>query len=116
MAHDVTTASVRARFRAAMVVAIAADVIQIGLLQLFVGGVLSPWDDLLDVVVAAVLVAMVGWHWEFLPSFLGELVPGVDLVPFWTLAVANIYRKARHMDAGAGGFAEMPPGLGGRGT
>jgi hypothetical protein len=24
----------------------------------------------------------VGWHWEFLPAFASELVPGVDLVPF----------------------------------
>jgi hypothetical protein len=24
--------------------------------------------------------------------FAAELVPGVDIVPFWTLAVANVYR------------------------
>jgi hypothetical protein len=24
-------------------------------------------------------------------------VPGVDLVPFWTLAVANVYRKAKQV-------------------
>jgi len=32
-----------------------------------------------------------------LPSFLAKLVPGVDLVPFWTLAVANVYRKSKRM-------------------
>ena len=52
-----------------------------------------PADDVLDIAVAAVLVNLLGWHWEFLPAFAGELVPGVDLVPFWTLAVANVYRK-----------------------
>jgi len=31
--------------------------------------------------------------WEFLPAFAGGLVPGVDLVPFWWRAVANVYRK-----------------------
>jgi hypothetical protein len=45
------------------------------------------------------LTLLVGWHWEFLPSFLGKLVPGVDLAPFWTLAVANVYRKAKHTAA-----------------
>ena len=35
----------------------------------------------------------VGWHWEFAPSFLAELVPGLVLVPFWTLAIVNVYRK-----------------------
>ena len=36
---------------------------------------------------AVVLTALLGWHWEFLPSFAAKLVPGVDLVPLWTLAV-----------------------------
>jgi len=45
--------------------------------------------------VGATLAYLLGWHWEFLPSFLGKLVPGVDLVPFWTLAVANVYRKSK---------------------
>jgi len=43
------------------------------------------------------MVYLLGWHWEFLPSFLGKLVPGVDLVPFWTLAVANVYRKSKRI-------------------
>lgn len=54
---------------------------------------LSPADDVLDLAVAVVLVNLLGWHWEFLPAFAAELVPGVDLVPFWTLAVVNVYRK-----------------------
>jgi len=53
---------------------------------LFGEGALSPADDVLDLAVAAVLVNLLGWHWEFLPAFAAELVPGLDLVPFWTLA------------------------------
>ncbi len=83
----------RSRFRAAMILAIAADALQIFVFPLFAEGALSPADDVLDLAVAAVLVNLLGWHWEFLPAFLAELVPGVDLVPFWTLAVANVYRK-----------------------
>jgi hypothetical protein len=60
---------------------------------LFAEGAFSPAEDVLDVVVAALLVHLVGWHWEFLPAFAAELVPGVDLVPFWTLAVGSVYRK-----------------------
>jgi hypothetical protein len=64
---------------------------------LFLEGALSPLDDVVDFAVAAVLVNLLGWHWEFLPSFLGKLVPGADLVPFWTLAVVNVYRKWKQM-------------------
>jgi hypothetical protein len=44
-----------------------------------------------------VLTSLLGWHWEFLPAFAFELVPGVDMVPLWTLAVANIYRKEKQL-------------------
>ena len=85
--------SPRSRFQAAMILAMAADALQIFVFPLFAEGALSPADDVLDIAVAAVLVNLLGWHWEFLPAFLAELVRGVDLVPFWTLAVVNVYRK-----------------------
>ncbi|MGA8274281.1 MAG: hypothetical protein WB919_22170, partial [Candidatus Sulfotelmatobacter sp.] len=75
-----TTISPGSRFRAAMILAIAADALQLAVIPLFVEGALSPADDLLDFGVAAALVHLLGWHWEFLPSFLVKLVPGVDLV------------------------------------
>lgn len=85
--------SSRWRFQTAMILAVAADALQIFVLPFFAEGALSPADDILDLAVAAILVRLVGWHWEFLPAFAGELVPGVDLVPFWTFAVMNVYRK-----------------------
>ena len=78
-----------------MIIAIIADALQIILLPLFVEGAESPADDILDLGVGAALVYLLGWHWEFLPSFIAKLVPGVDLVPFWTMAVANVYRKSK---------------------
>src|SRR5437868_11080736 len=87
----------RSRFRAAMILAIAADALQIFVFPLFAEGALSPADDVLDLAVAAVLINLLGWHWEFLPAFAAELVPGIDLVPFWTFAVANVYRKWKQM-------------------
>lgn len=89
--------SERSRFRVAMVLAIAADALQILVFPFFSEGALSPFDDILDLAVGASLVCLVGWHWEFLPSFFAELLPGVDLVPFWTLAVANVYRKRKRL-------------------
>jgi len=85
--------SLPSQFRLPMVLAMAADALQIFVFPLFAAGALSPADDLLDVAVAAVMVRLLGWHWEFLPAFAAELVPGVDLVPFWTFAVLNVYRK-----------------------
>jgi hypothetical protein len=83
------------QFRIALLLAIVADALQIALLPLFVEGAESPAADVIDVAMAAILYFLLGWHWEFLPSFAAKLVPGVDLVPLWTLAVANVYRKSK---------------------
>jgi len=96
-------------FRTAMLLAILADALQIVVFPLFAPGALSPADDLLDLAVAAVMVRLLGWHWEFLPSFVAKLVPAVDLVPFWTLAVANVYRKARREVTVEKKLDELPP-------
>jgi hypothetical protein len=85
------------RLRGAMVLAIAVDVLQMAVFPLFAAGVSSPADDIVDACTCAAMAWLLGWHWEFLPSFLAKLVPGVDLVPLWTLAVANVYRKSRHV-------------------
>src|SRR5947208_4257992 len=92
MFEDFIPSSTRSRFQAA-ILGMVADALQIFVFPLFAEGALSPADDVLDIAVAAVLVNLLGWHWEFLPAFLAELVPGVDLVPFWTIAVINVYRK-----------------------
>jgi hypothetical protein len=103
-----TSISPRTRFRAAM---IAADAVQVCVFPLFAEGALSPADDVLDLAVAAILVRLLGWHWEFLPAFAAELVPGVDLVPFWTFAVANVYRKWKQFAANAEENREQRPAL-----
>jgi len=95
MNQETITISPGTRFRAAMVLAVLADALQIAVFPLFVEGALSPADDILDLVMGGVLVHLLGWHWEFLPSLLAKLIPGVDLVPFWTMAVANVYRKSK---------------------
>jgi hypothetical protein len=94
-----------------MMLAILADALQIIVFPLFAEGALSPADDVLDFGIAAVLVHLLGWHWEFLPSFLAKLVPGVDLVPFWTMAVANVYRKSKRIAVAAEEVRHEHPAL-----
>ena len=73
--------------RKAWFVAILADAIQIVGMPLFAEGGLSPLGTGLDVIVGAILIKLLGWHWAFLPTFAAELVPGLDLFPTWTAAV-----------------------------
>jgi len=94
-----------------MMLAIIADALQIVVFPLFVEGALSPADDILDFGIAAVLVHLLGWHWEFLPSFLAKLVPGVDLAPFWTMAVASVYRKSKRIVVAAEQSRQQHPAL-----
>ena len=82
------------RVLAARIIAVVADAIQIGLLPLFAGGAPEVVDAVLDIAVMVAMVTLLGWHWVFLPTFLVELAPGVDLAPTWTLAVLFVTRRA----------------------
>ena len=93
------TTSAGIKMRAAMGLAVIADIVQMALFPLFIEGAASPVDDVLDLAMAGILSYLLGWHWEFAPSFIGKLVPGVDFVPLWTLAVANVWRKSKQMEA-----------------
>jgi hypothetical protein len=100
MTDEILPPDSAAHFRTAMMLAVLADALQIIIFPLFVAGAVSPADDVLDFGIGALMVHLLGWHWEFLPSFFAKLVPGVDLVPFWTLAVANVYRKSKRIATG----------------
>lgn len=75
-------------------IAAAADLLQIVAFPYFFEGILSPLNAILDVVVAAALVLLVGWHIAFLPSFVVEQIPFADLAPTWSIAVLIVTRKA----------------------
>src|ERR1700726_3605331 len=111
MTDDSVTISPGPRFQAAMALAILADALQIVVFPLFIEGALSPADDILDFGIGALLIHLLGWHWEFLPSFFAKLVPGADLVPFWTMAVANVYRKSKRIAGTAEENRQQHPGL-----
>lgn len=110
MAQDTIKISAGPRLKAAMILAVLADLLQIVVFPLFIAGAESPADDLLDFGIGAIMFFLLGWHWEFLPSFAAKLMPGVDLVPCWTIAVLNVYRKSkRTVVATVGNPGEDPP-------
>lgn len=75
------------RIIAARTIAVLADAIQLGFMPLFVGGAPEGFDAVLDAAVGITMVSLCGWHWAFLPAFLAEALPGIDLAPTWTIAV-----------------------------
>ncbi len=80
------------RVHAAWAIAIAVDAIQAGAFT-FLGPFGYFVDNGLDVLVMIVFWRLFGWHWVFLPTFLLELVPFVDVAPTWTLAVWVVTRQ-----------------------
>jgi hypothetical protein len=81
------------RVAVARMLALAVDAVQWLALPFFVPGGASPVNAVLDVCVAIVMTRLLGWHIAFLPSFVAELVPLVDLFPTWTVAVFVATRK-----------------------
>ncbi len=99
--------SLKAEQRAAWLVALGADALQIFAFPFFVEGGASPADSVLDLIVAFVLTRLLGWHWAFLPSLAAELVPGLDMFPTWTAAVWFVTRKQAMRE---GDVEILPPG------
>ena len=74
----------RRRIWAAFIVAVLTDLMQM---------VLGPFgwvllDQALDGIAMVLTIAFIGFHPLLLPTFVLELLPGVDLVPTWTASVA----------------------------
>ena len=78
------------RKKVALVVAGLADLIQLGFFPFFGEGALSIPDDVLDIVVAVILFAILGFKLRVLLGLAIELVPGIALFPSWTAVVATI--------------------------
>ena len=81
------------RRRIARWIALGVDALQIAIFPILFPG--SPWNNLLDVLMGVFMVAILGWHVAFLPTFVTELIPFVDLFPTWTVAVLYVTRKRR---------------------
>ena len=71
--------------------------LQIALAPLFGEGFASPFNDALDLLVAAVLIKLLGFHWALLPALAAETVPALDLAPTWTAAVLLVTGSKRRI-------------------
>lgn len=82
----------RKRVTAALAVAVAADLFQVGLGPLgwtFV-------DEIVDVAAMILISWAIGFHPLLLPTFLIELIPVADMLPTWTgCTLAVIYLRRR---------------------
>lgn len=98
------------RLKAAWVVAVGIDALQVFIFPATIEGIFSPVTVILDFIAMAVLSWLVGWHWAFLPSIIVELIPGLELAPTWTLALA-IATRGLNTQAGVSGFPKdvAPP-------
>ena len=81
------------RRRVARLLAIGVDALQIVVFPIFFPGVLAPLNNVVDAVTGIAMVLLLGWHVAFLPTFIAELIPFVDLFPSWTLAVLFVTRR-----------------------
>ena len=92
----------RTRGWLAVGVAVIADGLQLPLQLVPVA------PEVIDVVAAIVTTSLLGFHWLLLPTFLVELIPGIDMMPTWTgcvLAVIALRRKTPEPPASP----EIPP-------
>ena len=99
------------RILAARTIAVLADAIQLGFMPLFAGGAPEGFDAALDVAVGIAMVALCVWHWAFLPAFVAESLPGIDLAPTWTLAVLIATRRKPRVDEPVRAERIEPPAL-----
>ncbi|MGD0092623.1 MAG: hypothetical protein ABSE73_22140 [Planctomycetota bacterium] len=100
------------RVWAARILAVLADLLQLALFPIFGEGFASLANIMLDCILAVVLCFLVGWHIVFLPTFIVEQLPLLDLAPTWTIAVfIATYGRSRQQSA----HAEQTPKLDAKG-
>jgi hypothetical protein len=96
----------------ARLLALIADTTQIILFPLFGEGFLSPFNDVLDLIAFVCLTSLLGYHAAFLAALFGEELPGLDLIPGWTLAVLYATRNLQAKDdktSANDAIIEIPP-------
>src|ERR1700677_2169480 len=93
----------RKRILIAYGVAIVADLIEFPIAALELTMIGAPvamfFSFVLDVFVFGILTFLLGFHWLFLPSFLVEVVPGLDMLPTWVGCVFFVVRQRKKEQA-----------------
>src|ERR1700722_15764854 len=93
----------RKRILSAYGVAIVADLIEFPIAALELTAIGAPLavflSFVLDAFVFGILTILLGFHWLFLPSFLVEVVPGLDMLPTWVGCVFFVVRQRKKAQA-----------------
>lgn len=89
------------REMAAVLLAVVFDSVQIGTTVLTLGGdlVAVPAQVLFSCFASAVLMAVLGPHWQLLPAAALELAPGLNLLPTYTAGTMLVLRKRKKEQA-----------------
>lgn len=98
----------RRRIWLAYGIALCADGLQFILAPLGPAG----WifiDDVIDVVAMLLLTLVLGFHPFFIPSFIAELIPVVDMLPTWTGCTALVIATRRRRATPAATPPPVPP-------
>ncbi len=89
----------RNRIALAFAVAIVADILEFpitGAEATILGapeGVAAA--GVLDCIVMGIMTKILGFHWMFLPSFIVEILPGIDMFPTWVGCVGFVVWQRR---------------------
>lgn len=98
------------RVRAARVIAIAADALQVVLLPAWFAPPAGAGINIaIDIVVGAILCLVLRPHWAFAPAFVAEAFPIVGAIPFWWASVEFVTRGTTPPSAGPGGPTTIGP-------
>ena len=84
----------RARILCALAIAVGADALQILLIPF-------AWtfaQSFVDIVAMGLVMLVLGFHPMLLPTFIIELIPGVDLIPTWTGCVLAVIALRKHAE------------------
>lgn len=73
----------------AFAIAAIADIVRV-LSGAIIMGALDPMDDIIDIVVALMLVRILGFKWQIAAAFMMELIPGFAIFPTWTALVLSL--------------------------
>jgi hypothetical protein len=82
------------RIKLAYAIAIIADLLEFPITAAEMTILGAPAGEgatcILDCIVMGAMTKLLGFHWAFVPSFLVETVPGLDLLPTWVGCVAFV--------------------------
>jgi len=93
----------RNRIIAAFAVAVVADLLELPITAAEATVLGAPASELgagfVDIIVFGIMTRLLGFHWIFLPTFVVEVIPGLDMLPTWVGSVCFVVWQRKKKDA-----------------